>query len=94
MAKLITAENLPGARRTALPKFSAPQLATLGKEPPSGDEWLYELKFDGYRMLCLNCGEVRFGSRNGKDWTSKFPNLVAVIRTRHPGHPDDSFPVK
>jgi bifunctional non-homologous end joining protein LigD len=81
MAKRITAENLPGARKSALPKFIAPQLATLVKEPPSGDEWLHELKFDGYRMLChLDHGNVGFWSRNGKDWTSKFPNLVAAMR--------------
>ena len=86
MAKHINAENLPGARRSALPKFIAPQLATLVKEPPSGDEWVHELKFDGYRMLCyLDRGEVRFWSRNGKDWTSKFPNLSAAAR---------SFPVE
>ena len=82
MAKHIIVENLPGARKSSLPKFIAPQLATLVKEPPSGDEWLHELKFDGYRMLChLDRGEVRFWSRNGKDWTSKFPNLSEAART-------------
>lgn len=81
MPKHIAAENLPGARRSALPKFIAPQLATLVKAPPSGDEWVHELKFDGYRMLChLDRGEVRFWSRNGKDWTNKFTNLVAAAR--------------
>jgi bifunctional non-homologous end joining protein LigD len=76
MVKHITAENLPGARRAALPNFIAPQLATLVKEPPQGDEWFHELKFDGYRMLChINRDKVRFWSRNGKDWTRKFPNL-------------------
>ena len=81
MPKHIAAENLPGARRSALPKFIAPQLATLVKAPPSGDEWLHELKFDGYRMLChLDHGDVRFWSRNGKDWTSKFPNLTIAAR--------------
>ena len=36
----------PGARKAKLPGFISPQLATLVKEPPSGDEWLHELKFD------------------------------------------------
>jgi bifunctional non-homologous end joining protein LigD len=81
MAKRITDENLPGAQQAALPKFIAPQLATLVKAPPSGDEWLHELKFDGYRMLCrLDHGDVRFWSRNENDWTKKFPNLSAAAR--------------
>jgi bifunctional non-homologous end joining protein LigD len=74
--------KLPGARKAAMPEFIAPQLATLVREPPSGDEWLHELKFDGYRMVChLNRGKSRFWSRNGKDWTEKFPNLVEALKT-------------
>jgi bifunctional non-homologous end joining protein LigD len=74
--------NLPGARKTALPGFVAPQLATLVKEPPSGTQWLHELKFDGYRMLCrIDRGKVQFWSRNGKDWTAKFLNLVEEVRS-------------
>src|SRR5205807_2588572 len=74
-------KTIPGARKSKLPKFIAPQLATLVKTPPSGDEWLHELKFDGYRMLCrLDHGDVRFWSRNENDWTKKFPNLSAAAR--------------
>jgi bifunctional non-homologous end joining protein LigD len=77
-----TPKQLPGARKRAMPDFVAPQLATLVKVPPEGDEWLHELKFDGYRMLChLNRGEVRFWSRNQKDWTGKFPNLVKALKS-------------
>ena len=65
-----------------MPKIIAPQLATLVKEPPSGDEWLHELKFDGYRMLChVDRGKVRFWSRNGKDWTEKFLNVVEAVKS-------------
>lgn len=82
MAKRITPDNVLGAQQAALPKFVAPQLATLVKAPPSGDEWLHELKFDGYRMLCrLDYGDVRFWSRNENDWTNKFPNLSAAARS-------------
>src|SRR6185295_10156175 len=43
--------------------------------------WLHELKFDGYRMLChINGDKVCFWSRNGKDWTRKFPNLTLAIK--------------
>ena len=74
-------KSLPGARKAAIPEFIQPQLATLVEEPPQGDEWLHELKFDGYRMLChLNRGKVRFWSRNRKDWTNKFPRLGKAVR--------------
>lgn len=82
---LITAtqiKKLPGARKAPMPEFVAPQLATLVREPQKGDEWFHELKFDGYRMLChLHRGKARFWSRNGKDWTEKFPNLAQALKT-------------
>ena len=68
--------RLPGARKAAMPEFVSPQLATLMDKPPTGDEWFHELKFDGYRLLChLNRSQVRFWTRNQKDWTAKFPTL-------------------
>ena len=73
--------KLNGARRAALPDFIAPQLATLVKEPPAGNEWLHELKLDGYRMLCrIDSGEVRFWSRNRIDWSAKFPGIARAIK--------------
>ncbi|MEK6283323.1 MAG: non-homologous end-joining DNA ligase [Acidobacteriota bacterium] len=81
MAK-IDPKNISGARKVSMPEFLRPQLATLMSEPPTGDDWLHELKFDGYRMLGhLNGGEVRFWSRNGKDWTEKFGNLTKILKT-------------
>src|SRR5689334_14369250 len=72
----------PGARKAKLPAFVAPQLATLVKEPPTGDEWLHELKFDGYRMLCrIDRGRITFWSRNGKDWTAKFRNVIDAVKS-------------
>ena len=80
MKTLINQKRFPGARKAALPEFVPPQLATLVKVPPDGDAWVHELKFDGYRMLCrLERGEVRFWSRNHKDWTLKFPGLVKAM---------------
>lgn len=74
-------KNLPGARKAELPEFIRPQLATLVRAAPTGDEWLHELKFDGYRMLChLKRGKIRFWSRNQKDWTEKFPNLSKALK--------------
>ncbi len=74
-------KNLSGARKVAMPEFVPPQLATLVDKPPSGDEWLHELKFDGYRLLChLQRGNVRFWTRNQNDWTAKFPGLGKAIK--------------
>lgn len=74
--------KLPGSQKAKLPAFVSPQLATLVKEPPSGDKWLHELKFDGYRMLCrIDRGRVTFWSRNGKEWTGKFLNVVEAVKS-------------
>ena len=54
------------------------QLATLVDEPPEGDEWLHEIKFDGYRLLgFVSGGAVRLRTRNGNDWTDRFPAIAA-----------------
>src|SRR5947209_19768568 len=77
----IDPKKLPGARKAPMPEFLPPQLATLVSEPPAGAEWLHELKFDGYRMLYhLSRGKERFLSRNGKDWTEKFPGLLEALK--------------
>jgi len=56
------------------------QLATLVDAPPEGDAWLHELKFDGYRLLgFVSNHEVRLRTRNGKDWTARFPSLEAAL---------------
>ena len=74
-------KNLPGARKAHIPEFIPPQLATLVDNPPEGDEWFHEIKFDGYRMLChLNRGQVKFWSRNNKDWSAKFPFLAKAVK--------------
>ena len=69
------------ARKAPLPASLAPQLATLATEPPaSAADWLYELKFDGYRLLArIDDGDVRLFTRNGHDWTAKLPELAAAV---------------
>ncbi|MCF7769440.1 MAG: DNA ligase D [Achromobacter pulmonis] len=73
---------LPG-KAADLPGRLKPQLATLvaGVPAQAGDDWLYEMKFDGYRLLArLDHGEVRLYTRNGHDWAPRLPHLVAALR--------------
>lgn len=66
---------------TAPPATIAPELATLSKEPPTGDEWAHEVKLDGYRILVrVDEEEVALLTRNGKDWTAKMPSLAAAAK--------------
>ncbi len=63
-----------------LPETQAPQLATLVIEAPTGDGWISEIKFDGYRMLCRRKGDaVRLFTRNGLDWTDRVPSLAQAV---------------
>jgi len=62
------------------PPFRPPQLATLVTKAPSGDGWLNEVKFDGYRVLAAVGGDtVRCYTRNGLDWTDKFRVIAAAL---------------
>jgi bifunctional non-homologous end joining protein LigD len=54
-----------------------PQLASLVTTPPSGGDWCHEIKYDGYRIGCrIAGGTITLMSRNGKDWTAAFPEIV------------------
>ena len=78
----------PEKKKAALPATLEPQLATLASSPPSSPgEWLYELKFDGYRLLARidGKGKVRCFTRNGHDWSAKLPKLVEAL-SRLPTH--------
>src|SRR5437867_2660247 len=74
----------PGVREAAIPAPFEPELATLVKTVPSGEEWLHEIKYDGYRMLCrINSGEAELYSRNRKRWTPQLmPIAHAAARLR------------
>jgi bifunctional non-homologous end joining protein LigD len=70
-----------GARKAALPAQLSPQLATLVDGPPhDAKDWVYEIKFDGYRMLTrAEKGKVQLVTRNGNDWTHKLKQLQAAL---------------
>jgi bifunctional non-homologous end joining protein LigD len=71
-----------GARKVALPQELQPELAMLVDElPKDPDNWIFEIKFDGYRMLArAERGKVRLITRNGNDWTHKLPKLAQALQ--------------
>jgi bifunctional non-homologous end joining protein LigD len=74
--------KIAGAKRGALPRELKPQLATLVDKAPAGDEWLHEIKFDGYRILArLQRGKVVLLTRNGHDWTHRFQGIAEALAT-------------
>lgn len=63
-----------------LPTFVEPQLATLVTAAPSGNEWIHEIKYDGYRTLArLEAGRVRWMTRSGLDWSDRFASLSPAV---------------
>jgi len=63
--------------RGGLPKFRAPQLCTLVDSVPTGTGWIHEVKYDGYRaIVAVGGGTARVFTRNGHDWTDKFPGVA------------------
>jgi bifunctional non-homologous end joining protein LigD len=65
--------TVPGARKAKMPALIKPELATLVDAVPAGDEWIHEIKYDGYRALChLEDGKARLITRQGNDWTDRF----------------------
>jgi len=66
----------------APPAFEQPQLATLVDEVPTGNGWIHEYKYDGYRLLlAIGDGVATAWTRNGKDWSDKFKALVKAGAT-------------
>src|SRR5262245_18577975 len=64
---------IAGAKPADMPGFIKPQLVTLRSNAPQGEQWLHEIKFDGYRMrLHINAGRRKAYTRNGLDWTKRF----------------------
>jgi bifunctional non-homologous end joining protein LigD len=65
------------AKKAALPDFIPPQLCKLVDRPPSGADWVHEIKFDGYRMqLRVENGKAALRTRTGLDWSTRFQHLI------------------
>jgi bifunctional non-homologous end joining protein LigD len=77
-AKASPAKPKPKARSsTTMPDFVPPQLCEAVERPPSGDQWVHEIKFDGYRVqLRVSDGKVTIKTRKGLDWSDKFAAIA------------------
>ncbi|MDQ2945617.1 MAG: DNA ligase D, partial [Acidobacteriota bacterium] len=75
-----TARKMPtGAVEASMPSALAPMMATLVDEPPTGDDWLYEVKWDGVRGLCfIKDKQVRILSRTGNRCEQQYPELSVL----------------
>ncbi len=83
MPDSVSGLQMASPKKAPLPEALSPQLATLVNAPP-GDaaEWLWELKFDGYRLLARKQGKaVQLFTRNGHDWTARMPELAKAVAT-------------
>ncbi|MFM0605713.1 DNA ligase D [Paraburkholderia sediminicola] len=84
LRELAASPAIEGAVKAALPATFRPQLATLVDAAPPGDEWAYEIKFDGYRVLAridrkAKTRAVKVFTRAGNDWTGKFSKQVKAL---------------
>lgn len=72
----------PAGKKAPLPAFVEPALATLRAAPPSGEGWLHEIKFDGYRLQArIDGADIKLLTRSGLDWTDKFgAGVVKALR--------------
>jgi bifunctional non-homologous end joining protein LigD len=72
--------SVPGAVKAPLPARISPQLATLATGVPAAGQWLYEIKFDGYRIMTrLEKGKAALVTRGGHDWSARMPSLVREL---------------
>ncbi|WP_233809784.1 DNA ligase D [Paraburkholderia sp. HP33-1] len=84
LRELAASPSVEGAVKAALPVTLKPQLATLVDTVPQGDDWSYEIKFDGYRVLAridrhAAKQPVRIFTRAGLDWSAKFARQCEAL---------------
>src|ERR1700691_2783433 len=71
----------PSGRDAPLPQFIPPQLSQPVETPPSGPQWVHEIKLDGYRMAArVDHGRVQLLTRTGLDWSDKISKRHGCAR--------------
>jgi bifunctional non-homologous end joining protein LigD len=74
--------------------FIEPCLPSPADRPPSGSNWIHEIKHDGYRLMARrDAAGVRLFTRNGNDWTPRYPLIVPIAAIREDRLPMSETPV-
>jgi bifunctional non-homologous end joining protein LigD len=72
--------KIAGARKGLLPAFLEPSLAAPCDKPPTGPNWIHEIKHDGYRIQArVDGNKVRLLTRHGLDWTARFRGIADAL---------------
>src|SRR5690606_31068790 len=80
-AEPVEPARLKGAKKAPLPKTFRPQLACPATRVPTGEEWLHEIKVDGYRTIArIDGDEVKLITRSGLDWTERYGQLAKAFK--------------
>jgi bifunctional non-homologous end joining protein LigD len=76
-----TIASIRNGKAVKIKNFIKPMLASPSKVPFDGKDWIYEIKWDGYRAVAeLEDGVVKFYSRNGIDFSGRFPSIVQALK--------------
>src|SRR5690606_23669089 len=77
---VVATQQKPSDGTASIPESMPPQLATRVSVAPRNGDWLYELKYDGYRILArIHAGKARLHTRQGHDWTRRLPSVAAAM---------------
>ncbi len=80
LPQLDLSKQLSKLPKESQPDFLSPQLAQQAETPPSNQDWLHELKLDGYRIQARKSGaKVQLFTRTGLDWTHRMPAIAAQV---------------
>jgi bifunctional non-homologous end joining protein LigD len=78
--KTTRARKSPAGTKASMPSSIAPMLCTLTREPIDDPDYLYEVKWDGYRIISyVQKGKVRMDSRSAKDYTARYPVVTEAL---------------
>src|SRR6266576_2698594 len=73
--------QVKAAKKSNMPAFYKQQLATLVASVPQGDDWLHEIKLDGYRIICrIDNGRASLLTRKAHDWTGRFGAIADAVK--------------
>src|SRR5215470_1996067 len=74
--------SVPVGKTAEPPKWIKPQLSRVVDEAPAGNDWLHEVKYDGYRMHArLDRGKIQLLTRTGLDWSRRYPRTIEALRS-------------